>query len=153
MGRRPRGHADLAGDGRVVILIDSSAWIEYLRDTGSPVCERVDALLRSPEEAASTDVVRMELLAGARDGKHRRSIERLLDRVQHLPTRPLFDYSLAADIYATCRAAGVMPRSMTDCLVAAVAISSGASLLHMDADFDAIAAHTSLNLDSADQGA
>jgi len=28
-----------------VILIDTSAWIEFLRDTGSAVCARVDDLL------------------------------------------------------------------------------------------------------------
>ncbi|MDQ3574904.1 MAG: hypothetical protein M3378_03865 [Actinomycetota bacterium] len=26
-------------------LIDTSAWVEFLRDTGSPVCAAVDALL------------------------------------------------------------------------------------------------------------
>jgi len=31
-----------------MILVDSSAWIEFLRDTGSPVCERVDQLLDDP---------------------------------------------------------------------------------------------------------
>jgi len=28
-----------------LILIDTSAWIEFLRDTGSSVCNRVDALI------------------------------------------------------------------------------------------------------------
>ena len=28
-----------------MILIDTSAWIEFLRDTGSPTCARVDELL------------------------------------------------------------------------------------------------------------
>ena len=28
-----------------MILIDTPAWIGFLRDTGSPVCERVEALL------------------------------------------------------------------------------------------------------------
>jgi predicted nucleic acid-binding protein len=48
-----------------VILIATSAWIEFLRNTGSPVCNRVDELL--DREVAVCDPDRMELLAGARD--------------------------------------------------------------------------------------
>ena len=51
-----------------MILIDTSAWIEFLRDTGSPVCARVDELLA--DEIAVCDAVRMEVLAGARDESH-----------------------------------------------------------------------------------
>ena len=44
-----------------MILVDTSAWIEFLRDTGSPICKRVDDLLAA--EVATCDVVRMEVLA------------------------------------------------------------------------------------------
>jgi len=44
-----------------VTLIDTSAWIEFFRDTGSPVCQRVDELLAG--EIATCDAVRMEVLA------------------------------------------------------------------------------------------
>ena len=30
-----------------MILIDTSAWIEFLRDTGTATCNRVEALLES----------------------------------------------------------------------------------------------------------
>jgi hypothetical protein len=43
-----------------VILIGTLAWIEFLRDTGSPVCNRVDALLA--EDMAICDAVRMKYL-------------------------------------------------------------------------------------------
>ena len=52
-----------------MILIDTSAWVEFLRDTGSAVCNRVDALL--DDEIATCHPVRMEVLGGARD-EHRR---------------------------------------------------------------------------------
>ena len=42
MGRRSRA---IASSPLRVSLIDTSAWIEFLRDIGSGVCERVDALL------------------------------------------------------------------------------------------------------------
>ena len=47
-----------------MILIDTSAWVEFLRDSGSPVCVRVERLLGA--EIAVCDPVRMEVLAGAR---------------------------------------------------------------------------------------
>ena len=43
-----------------MILIDTSAWIEFLRDTGSPTCTEVDRLLAS--DIATCDPVRMEVL-------------------------------------------------------------------------------------------
>ncbi|MCB0899192.1 MAG: PIN domain-containing protein, partial [Actinobacteria bacterium] len=42
-----------------MILIDTSAWIEFLRDTGSPTCDEVERLLA--EEIAICDAVRMEV--------------------------------------------------------------------------------------------
>lgn len=59
-----------------MILIDTSAWIEFLRDTGSPVCERVDSLLAG--DIAICDPIRMEVLAGARNDKHLRDLRGLL---------------------------------------------------------------------------
>ena len=49
-------------------LVDTSAWIEFLRDSGSPVCEHVDALLA--EDLATCDPILMEVLAGARKDTH-----------------------------------------------------------------------------------
>ena len=47
-------------------LIDTSAWVEFLRDTGSATCVRGDALLDC--EIATCDAVRMEVLASVGDG-------------------------------------------------------------------------------------
>ncbi len=46
-----------------MIPVDTSAWIEFLRNTGSTVCDLVDELLA--REIAICDAVRMEVLAGA----------------------------------------------------------------------------------------
>jgi len=46
-------------------LIETSAWIEYLRKTGSHTNIEVRRLLNN--DAQVCDVVRMEILAGARD--------------------------------------------------------------------------------------
>ena len=41
-----------------MILVDTSAWVEFLQNTGSAVCVRVDELLAS--EIAVCDALRME---------------------------------------------------------------------------------------------
>ena len=48
-----------------MILVDTSAWIEFLRDSGSSVCERVEEVLA--HDIAVADPIRMEVLAGSRN--------------------------------------------------------------------------------------
>lgn len=125
-----------------MVLIDTSAWIEFLRDTGSPACRHVDDLLAS--EVAICDPIRMEVLAGARDESHLLNLRRLLARAVVIPMRPA-DYEDAAALYRRCRRQGATVRKLIDCLIAAVAIRAGAPILHHDADFHTLARHTNLN--------
>jgi hypothetical protein len=122
-----------------VILVDTSAWIEFLRDTGSPVCKRVDGLLG--RRIATCDPVRMEVLAGARDEPHLQALRRLLARATVLSTGPA-DHEAAAALYRTCRRHGETVRKLIDCLIAAVAAREHVPILHADSDFDTLARHT-----------
>ena len=126
-----------------MILVDTSAWVEFLRDTGSPVCNLVDELLA--EEIAVCDAVRMEILAGARDESHLRSLRRLLARATVIRTQGT-DYDDAAALYRRCRRQGETIRKLIDCLIAAAAIRADAPIVHNDADFDALARHTELRV-------
>lgn len=129
-----------------MILIDTSAWVEYLRATGSLVHTEVRRLIEREADLATTDPVVMELLAGARDEDHAKDLRRLLTRFRHLPVEGLTDYEAAASVYRSCRVHGSTPRSLVDCLIAAVAIREDARILHQDRDYDTIAAHTPLRL-------
>lgn len=128
-----------------MILIDTSAWIEFLRNTGSPVCERVDSLLA--DDVAVCDPVRMEVLAGARSDDHLRNLRGLLARATLISTAAI-DYEDAAALYRTCRRGGETVRKLIDCLIAAVAIRAGTAVLHADGDFEVLARHTPLQTDS-----
>jgi predicted nucleic acid-binding protein len=127
-----------------VILIDSSAWIEFLRDTRSEVCDRVRGLLRD-DAIAACDPIRMEIVAGARDDLHLRQLRGLLARATHVEVTSRH-YEDAAALYRTCRRHGETVRRMPDCLIAAAAIDAGLPVLHADADFDVLARHTPLRL-------
>lgn len=131
-----------------MILVDSSAWVEFLRATGSSVHLRVRSALQEGADLASTDVVVMEILAGARDEADRDRLRRLLFGLEFLAVEGPGDYERAAELYRRCRSQGETPRKLTDCLIAAVAIRNDAELLCEDADFVAIARHTSLRLEA-----
>ena len=126
-----------------MILIDTSAWVEFLRDTGSATCNRVEELLGS--EIAICDAVRMEVLAGARDERHLHNLRRLLARATVLPTGPMH-YDDAAALYRLCRREGEIVRKLVDCLIGAVAIRADTPVLHNDNDFDVLACHTDLKI-------
>jgi predicted nucleic acid-binding protein len=128
-----------------VILVDTSAWVEYLRSTGSEANVRVRDLLDGGQ-LATTDVVLMELLAGARDDGHRDALRGLLSRCDFTPTNGPGDYEAAAEVYRACRRAGHTVRALTDCLIASVAIRGGLAVLHADTDFEAIARHARLEI-------
>ena len=126
-----------------MILVDTSAWIEFLRDTGSEVCVAVDRLLDA--DLAICDAVSMEVLAGARSERHLTQLRGLLARTTVLPTTPA-DYDAAASMYRSCRARGETVRKLIDCLIGAVAVRTGVEVLHADVDFSSLSRHTELRL-------
>ncbi len=124
-----------------MIIVDTSAWIEFLRDSGSKVCNTVDNLLGA--DLAICDAISMEVLAGARDEQHLAQLRGLLARATLLAIIAE-DYDQAAALYRTCRRSGETVRKLIDCLIGAVAIRSNVPVLHADTDFAALARHTPL---------
>lgn len=133
-----------------MILVDSSAWIEFQRATGSPADRRLTDAIKSDEPLATMGIVVMEVLAGARDERHSGELRRLLGRCRFLPLEEPSDHEVAAGLYRACRREGTTIRRLPDCLIAAVAIRNGISLMHQDADFEAIARHSPLATRSLD---
>ena len=127
-------------------LIDTSAWIEYLRKTGSDTNVEMRNVLTRRHHIC--DAVTMEILSGARDDVNAQSLKKLLSRATVIETKPI-DYQNAASIYRACRQVGITVRTQIDCLIAAIAIRTGTPLLHQDSDFTAIAQITKLKMHSA----
>jgi predicted nucleic acid-binding protein len=133
-----------------VILVDTSAWIEYLRDTGTPAALEVERLLSDrTDDIAMCEPIAMEILAGATDDAYA-ELERLVNGLPSLSFDATVDFRAAAQIYRAGRRLGRTIRSMTDCLIAAVAIRHNATVVHRDADYDVITAVTGLNAMRAD---
>jgi predicted nucleic acid-binding protein len=132
-----------------VILVDSSVWVEYDRATGSAAGLRLRGLIETGGPVAVTEPVIMEVLAGARDERREADLRRLLMRFELLGFDAVSDFDGAVAIYRRCRAAGVTPRGMIDCMIAAVAWRTGARLLSHDVDMDRVAGVVEIELDEA----
>jgi predicted nucleic acid-binding protein len=129
-----------------VILADTSAWVEYDRATGSVADETLTALIRDGGNLGVTEPVLMEVLAGARDERRHHDLRRLLTSFAWLPVDPVADFEGAARIYRACRAQGITPRGLLDCMITNVALRTGAEVLTADGDFDQIARVVPLRL-------
>ena len=123
-----------------MILVDTSAWVEFDRATGSRLDTRLTELIATTDEVAVTEPVIMEVLAGARDDRREHDLRRLMQRFPLMHFDAAVDFDGATRIYRMSRRSGVTPRGMVDCMIAAVALRHGASLLANDTDLDRVAA-------------
>lgn len=131
-----------------MILVDTSAWVEFDRATGSSIDEFLTKLIGETDQVAVSEPIVMEVLAGARDDRREQELRRLMQRFDLLRFDPVVDFDTAASIYRRCRQTGVTPRGMVDCMIAAVAWRTDAGLLSADADMKHIASIMSIRLES-----
>jgi len=130
-----------------MILVDSSAWVEYDRATGSPTDAALTNMIRSRStDIAVTEPILMEVLAGARTREGAAKLRRLLTSFGWIPVEAVTDFEGAASLYRSCRQAGVTPRGLIDCMIASIALRTGSELLAADADFAAMASVVPLRM-------
>ena len=130
-----------------MILADTSAWVEYDRATGSAIDLRLTELIAADGPIAVTEPVIMEVLAGARTDAREADLRRLLLRFHRYPFDAVADFEGAARIYRRCRQAGITPRGLVDCMIAAVARRHEATLLACDVDLERVARVIGVELD------
>lgn len=131
-----------------MILVDTSAWVEFDRATASSVDARLTELIATTDQVAVSEPVIMEVLAGARDDRRATDLRRLMDRFTLLRFDASVDFDAATIIYRTCRRSGVTPPGMVDCMIAAVALRHRASLLAADSDLDLVAQVMGITIES-----
>lgn len=118
-----------------LVLVDTSAFIEFSRRADSSVAEAVDAAL-AEGRAAICPVVAAELLTGCRSRHDYRDTQLLLSGLEWLPLTDDCWTRAAALGFKLRRSGFTVP--LTDRLVAVVARTHGAQLIHLDAHFDLI---------------
>jgi predicted nucleic acid-binding protein len=120
-----------------VILPDSSAWIDFLRNRDTPTTDALDGAIRQGV-ALLCEPVWAELVRGARDDRTQQRLERTLAGFPMLPTLHE-DWQNAATIGRMTTRRGVTVRSFLDCLIAGIAVRAGATVLHSNVGFERIA--------------
>ncbi|MDQ2636913.1 MAG: PIN domain-containing protein [Actinomycetota bacterium] len=132
-----------------MILVDTSAWIEYDRATGSKADQRIAELIATDGPLMFTEPVLTEVLAGARSDAREQDLRRMLLRFRLAHFDAVTDFDAATRIYRRCRQAGVTPRGMIDCMIAAVAHRRALALLAWDADMFRVAQVIGIDFDEA----
>lgn len=122
-----------------MILIDASAFIEFLNRTGSRADILIEQLIRDDDEIALADVTLTEILQGIKNDREYRDVKASLLTFPILSLKSPESCVAAAELHRKCRKKGLTIRSTIDLLIAQIALEHGGTLLHNDRDFDAIA--------------
>ncbi len=128
-----------------MILIDTSAFIEFLNCTGSALDTEIERLITRKEDVALSDIILMEILQGIENDKEYKQIESSLQAFPIYSLKNTGSYIAAADLYRRCRKRGITIRSTIYLLVAQVALENNLTLFHNDKDFNDIAEVCVLN--------
>lgn len=130
----------------MTVLVDTSAWVEFLRATGSPHHLWLREAIKLERPMAWTEPILFELASGASSAEQATTLRSLLLRGPGLPLLGLADWDDAATLYRRARSKGLTVRSTNDCLIATVAIRTGTPLMARDRDFAVLAAVSDLTL-------
>ncbi len=121
--------------GHQVKLVDTSSWVDYLRDLESEAGRRVEELLLAGE-AAWCDMTAVELWNGTRGEREKSDLAKLENEIL-LYSVDAEAWRVARKLAVRCRASGLtMPAN--DIVIAACATRYGLELEHRDSHFEKI---------------
>ncbi len=119
-----------------MFLIDTSIWIDYLREKNNPTTKYFTSMLDDEIPFGITGVIYQEVLQGAASKSDFNYLTDYLgtQRFYHLKDH-VISYESAAKLYFDCRLQGITIRSTIDCFIAQIAIENDLILLHNDEDY------------------
>jgi predicted nucleic acid-binding protein len=120
-----------------MIVVDSSALIEYYRPSGDPRVRDAVAAAIAADQVAVNGIIRVEILAFAAGEAERRLLASDFEAFHDLDLGPP-DFDLACQLGFGLRRRGVTVPA-TALIIAASAIRAEAHLYHVDGHFDQIA--------------
>jgi len=130
----------------LLYLVDTSVWIFALRRNAPVAVTRRLGELLDLDVVATCGLVELELLGGTRDIAEFERLRSRLTGLHRLPIDPV-DWAGAARLAFDLRRSGVTV-PFTDALLAAIAQRHEAILVHADRDFDLIAGHAGIVVES-----
>jgi predicted nucleic acid-binding protein len=122
----------------VRVLVDTSAWVDFLNGFPSPAADALAELLQGDDDVCTCGIVVAEVFQGLRRELGREAIRRSFQDIVFLEPSGIHLYLRAAELYRALRQRGTTVRSTVDCIIAAIAEDNGCDLLARDRDMDAI---------------
>lgn len=119
----------------LVVLVDSSVWIDYFNGRGSAATDRLDELLSSTIIVVG-DLILAEVLQGFQSKADYRTAKRLL---LALDVRCICGVDLAlraSENVRVLRGKGLTVRTTIDCVIATFCIDNDIPILTTDRDFE-----------------
>jgi predicted nucleic acid-binding protein len=126
----------------VMLLIDTSVWIDVFRDRTGKTKVHL-AVLIGEQDFALTRLIQVELLQGSRNEQEWSLPQSYLEGQIYLELN-VNAWEAVARIFYDLRRQGLTVCSTIDCCIAQAAIDHQAMLIHNDRDFEAIAQVRSL---------
>lgn len=124
------------------VLIDTSAWIESLKKNGLRDIRGLVGEVLKERRGATTGMVMVELLGGARNKKEYKGLKEDLSALHRFPVSDSV-WERASELSYQMRRKGLNIPA-TDCLISAVVLTHDATLLHYDKHFEQIRKHSFL---------
>jgi len=128
----------------VRVLVDSTVWIDFLRNRTTPHTDKLMELIQSRADLCLCGFIMTEVLQGIREEKQYVKTKQQFGNLIYLESDQS-TFELGATIYRNLRKEGITIRNSIDCLIAATVIQHGVSLLENDRDFMFIDQHYPLN--------
>ncbi len=120
------------------VLVDTSAWVDFLNGHASPERQAVADLVVGQDELCTCGPIVAEVFQGLRRDKRRDELQRLFRNLLFLEASGIELYFRSAEIYRLLRERGITVRSTIDCFIAALAEENGCYILARDRDLEAI---------------
>ena len=133
-----------------MIVVDTSALIEYYRPSGDPRVREAVAEVVAADRLAINGIIQVEILAFAHSEEERRALVSDF-RAFHRLSLEDRHFDLASDLGFQLRQRGTTVPA-TDLIVAASAIRATAPLYHLDGHFDRIAETSDLDARNLSEG-
>lgn len=116
------------------VLVDTSAWIHFFRDSNPVVRDKVRTLLFE-DKAVICPIILQEILQGMKSEVEAEGVSHFFNFIPKLKIDPYLVAYGAAEIYRACRKVGITIRKSPDCQIAFYSNLEGIPLLHDDKDF------------------
>jgi len=128
-----------------MVIVDTSAWVEYLRGGTARTVSKVDQCLEQ-DLVGIGDLIYCEVMQGIGASRQRGQVSSLLLSLPHFEMAGFGIAEKSAANYRLLRSKGVTVRKTIDVLIGTFCAEHGFHIVHHDSDFNLMAKHIGLDI-------